>query len=123
MPIHDRDDEARALIEQTREALPSPESVERMSEFFKLLGDPTRVRILAALSEGELCVSDLAAALGMERTAVSHQLRLLRAARLVRARRDGKMICYSFDDEHVDGVFRLAREHISHTEHSHGEHE
>lgn len=119
MAVREANDEARALIEQTREALPGPESTERMAEFFKLLGEPTRVRILAALAEGELCVSDLAAALGMERTAVSHQLRLLRAARLVRARRDGKMICYSFDDDHVDGVFRLAREHIDHTEQHH----
>ena len=118
MPNRDIPDEASALIEQTREALPAPEAVERMAEFFKLLGEPTRVRILAALAEGELCVSDLAAALGMERTAVSHQLRILRAARLVRARRDGKMICYSFDDDHVDGIFRLAREHVGHTEHA-----
>ena len=106
-------DDASALIEQVREALPSTETTERMSELFKLLGDPTRVRILAALAEGELCVSDLASALGMERPAVSHQLRILRSARLVRARRDGKMICYSFDDDHVDGLFRLAKEHIA----------
>lgn len=106
-------DDASALIEQVREALPSIESTERIAEVFKLLGDPTRVRILAALAEGELCVSDLASALGMERTAVSHQLRILRSARLVRARRDGKMICYSFDDDHVDGLFRLAKEHIN----------
>ncbi len=106
-------DDASALIEQVREALPSMESTERIAEVFKLLGDPTRVRILAALAEGELCVSDLASALGMERTAVSHQLRILRSARLVRARRDGKMICYSFDDDHVDGLFRLAKEHIN----------
>src|SRR5688572_1018304 len=79
-------------------------SVEAVSEVFRLLGDPTRVRILDALTQGEQCVCDLAALVGLTESAMSHQLRLLRGARLVRVRRMGRMAYYSLDDHHVAGL-------------------
>jgi DNA-binding transcriptional ArsR family regulator len=87
----------------------------RVAETFKALADPTRVRMLHALSHAELCVGDLAAVLGMTESAVSHQLRLLRSLRIVRARREGKLIFYALDDEHVMRIFQLTLEHLGHT--------
>ena len=77
------------------------DTVTALAETFRALGDPTRVRILDALSHGELCVCDLAAVLSLSQSAVSHQLRLLRGLRLVRARRAGRMVFYALDDRHV----------------------
>lgn len=94
-------------------AMPETDKLFDLAELFKMLGDSTRVRILSALNISELCVCDLAAALGMERTAISHQLRLLRAARLVRARRAGKMVYYSLDDTHVELLFTQGFAHIN----------
>ena len=82
-----------------------------VAEIFKTLSDPTRLRILARLAEGEACVHELCAALGMSQTAVSHQLRLLRVGRLVRPRRDGREIFYSLEDEHVMSLVAAARAH------------
>jgi DNA-binding transcriptional ArsR family regulator len=87
-------------------------SVEALAETFKVLGDATRVRILDALSRAELCVGDLAALLGLTESAVSHQLRLLRSARLVRPRRSGQMIFYSLDDHHVVRLFAQGLGHV-----------
>ncbi|MEN9937021.1 MAG: hypothetical protein RLZZ387_3600 [Chloroflexota bacterium] len=87
----------------------------QLAETFRSMADPTRVRILHALSHAELCVGDLAAVLGMTESAVSHQLRLLRDLRIVRARREGKLMYYAFDDEHVSRVFQLTLEHLGHT--------
>jgi DNA-binding transcriptional ArsR family regulator len=86
----------------------------QVAEIFKALADPTRVRILHALSHAELCVGDLAAVLAMSESAVSHQLRLLRGLRVVRARRDGKLVFYALDDEHVTRLFQLSLEHLGH---------
>jgi DNA-binding transcriptional ArsR family regulator len=86
----------------------------RLAEAFKALSDPTRVRIVSLLAEAELCVCDLAAALGMSQSAVSHQLRSLRDLRLVRWRRDGRQIFYTLDDEHVADLFRRGLEHVLH---------
>src|SRR5919108_3049888 len=83
----------------------------QVAETFKALADPTRVRILHALSHAELCVGDLAAVLGMTESAVSHQLRLLRGLRVVRPRREGKLVFYALDDEHVTRLFQLSLEH------------
>ncbi|MBQ8700114.1 MAG: winged helix-turn-helix transcriptional regulator [Acidaminococcaceae bacterium] len=85
-----------------------------VSEFFKVLGDETRMKIINALSHGELCVSDIAAALGMTQSAVSHQLKLLRMANQVKARREGKSIYYSLDDQHVIDILEEALIHIRH---------
>lgn len=97
---------------QARAGLPPESVVEAMAQTFRALADPTRVRILAALARSELCVGDLAACLGMTISAVSHQLRLLREMRLVRRRRDGKHIYYALDDDHIEGLFRQAMEHV-----------
>jgi ArsR family transcriptional regulator len=87
-------------------------SVLALAETFKVLGDTTRVRILDALSQSELCVCDLASLLGLSESAVSHQLRLLRGMRLVRARRDGRLVYYTLDDQHIVGLFEQGLEHV-----------
>jgi DNA-binding transcriptional ArsR family regulator len=87
----------------------------QVAETFKALADPTRVRILHALLHAELCVGDLAALLGMTESAISHQLRLLRGLRVVRARRNGKLIFYALDDDHVALLFQLSLEHAGHS--------
>jgi DNA-binding transcriptional ArsR family regulator len=87
-------------------------TVEAVADVFKLLGDPTRVRIVDALSHGERCVCDLAALVGISESALSHQLRLLRAARLVRVRRTGRLAYYTLDDHHVIGLLHDMRKHV-----------
>jgi len=86
----------------------------RLAAIFKALSDPTRLRIVSALSQAELCVCDLAASLGMSQSAISHQLQLLRALRLVKASKRGRMVYYSLDDDHIEGLFRHGMEHVSH---------
>jgi DNA-binding transcriptional ArsR family regulator len=83
-----------------------------LAETFKVLGDTTRVRILDALSRAELCVCDIARMVGLSESAVSHQLRLLRGTRLVRARRDGRQMFYTLDDQHIVGLFEQGLEHV-----------
>jgi DNA-binding transcriptional ArsR family regulator len=87
-------------------------TADSVADVFKLLGDPTRVRMLDALTLGERCVCDLAALVGLSESAVSHQLRLLRAARLVRVRRAGRLAYYSLDDHHVIGLLHDTRKHV-----------
>jgi len=82
------------------------------AELFKVFSDPTRLRILNALAVSELCVCDLSAALDMSQSSMSHQLALLRRARLVRPRREGKAVFYSLDDEHVRDILRVASVHL-----------
>lgn len=95
-----------------RAALIEPDAVTDLAETFRALGDPTRVRILDALSHGELCVCDLAALVRMSESAVSHQLRLLRNLRLVRPRREGRMVFYALDDRHIILLFRMGLRHV-----------
>jgi ArsR family transcriptional regulator, lead/cadmium/zinc/bismuth-responsive transcriptional repressor len=95
-----------------RERLLGRATVEAIAETFRVLGDPTRVRILDVLATGELCVYDLAALVGMSESAVSHQLRLLRGMRLVRPRRAGRHVFYSLDDQHIVDLLRLAVTHV-----------
>lgn len=83
-----------------------------LAETFRTLGDPTRVRMLDALAHSELCVCDLATLIGLSESAVSHQLRLLRNLRLVKARRDGRMVFYSLDDRHIITLFRQGLRHV-----------
>ena len=101
-----------ARVTRLRAALVDGGEVEGVADTFRALGDPTRVRILDALSHGELCVCDLAAVLGVSQSAVSHQLRLLRSLRLVRSRRDGRMIFYALDDRHIIALFRQTLKHV-----------
>ena len=106
---HVHDPAARAKVASR---LLDAASVDAVSEVFRLLGDPTRVRILDALTHGESCVCDLAALVGLTESAMSHQLRLLRGARLVRVRRMGRMAYYSLDDHHVAGLVYDIRKHV-----------
>ncbi|WP_233139209.1 ArsR/SmtB family transcription factor [Sporomusa sphaeroides] len=90
------------------------DKVQDLAEMFKILGDPTRIKILHILSRGEMCVCDIAETLGMNQSAVSHQLRTLRGARLVKFRKAGKEALYSLDDDHVISLMCQGLEHISH---------
>ena len=101
-----------ARVAELRAALIGEDEVTDLAETFRTLGDPTRVRILDALSHGELCVCDLAALVRMSESAVSHQLRLLRNLRLVKPRREGRMMFYSLDDRHIISLFRQGLRHV-----------
>ena len=90
----------------------SPRTVEALAETFRVLGDPTRVRILDTLSSGELCVCDIASQVGISESAVSHQLRLLRGMRLVRPRRAGRLVYYAIDDHHILELLKQALTHV-----------
>jgi DNA-binding transcriptional ArsR family regulator len=104
-------------VRDTRERLVTRDEAGRIADVFRLLGDPGRVRLLYALLEaGELCVCDLAATVEASETSVSQSLRLLRSARIVRARRDGRMMFYRLDDQHVRMLLDLCREHMHHDE-------
>jgi ArsR family transcriptional regulator, lead/cadmium/zinc/bismuth-responsive transcriptional repressor len=103
-------------VARVRSALIGPREVDRLAEAFRALGDPTRVRILDALSHDELCVCDVATLIGLSESAVSHQLRLLRNLRLVRARRDGRMVFYSLDDQHIVTLLHQGLRHVNEAE-------
>jgi ArsR family transcriptional regulator, lead/cadmium/zinc/bismuth-responsive transcriptional repressor len=109
---HGADSETLGAV---RERMLRATTVESVAEVFKLLGDPTRVRLVDALTHGERCVCDLATLVGMTESAVSHQLRLLRGARLVRVRRAGRLAFYSLDDHHVVGLLHDTRKHVEET--------
>lgn len=100
-----------AAVMEARRALGDAPPAESTAELFAILGDATRMRVLTALASGELCVSDLAVATGVNRTTISHQLRVLRSHRMVRRRRDGKVVYYALDDEHVSALISLAAAH------------
>lgn len=105
------------LVAATTKVLIDREEAARLADGFKLLGDPNRVRILYALLEaGELCVSDLAGVTGIAETSVSQAMRLLRTAGVVRNRRDGRVIYYRLDDDHVRQLLELSRDHLAHQE-------
>ena len=88
----------------------------RLAQLFKALSDPSRVRIISALTYTELCVHDLSAALGMTQSAVSHQLRSLREMHLVRFRKEGRHVYYQLDDEHISELFKGGLEHVQHSD-------
>lgn len=90
----------------------APDEVNALAEIFGVLSDPTRVRLLDILHEGEQCVCEIAATLGASESAVSHQLRLLRTLRLVTSRRSGRMVFYALDDHHIHALFRVGLEHV-----------
>jgi DNA-binding transcriptional ArsR family regulator len=101
----------RATAARRQKLLP-PRTVEGLADTFRVLGDPTRVRILDALSTGELCVCDIASLAGISESAVSHQLRLLRSMRLVRSRRAGRLVYYAVDDHHIVELLYQALTHV-----------
>lgn len=99
-------------VRRAREFMPDPGTVNNLADFFKIFGDGTRVRILLALDAGEMCVCDISETLGMSMSAVSHQLRMLREAKLVTSRREGRSVFYSLCDDHVKTVLETALEHV-----------
>lgn len=100
-------------VEEVKKRLPKEEKLYELAEFFKVFGDTTRIRILCALFESEMCVCDLSALLNISQSAISHQLRGLKAARVVKFRREGKVIYYSLDDEHIKHIFDEGFRHIT----------
>lgn len=100
-------------VAQVQAALPQEDTLIQLADLFKVFGDGTRIRILYVLFEAEVCVCDLAKLLGMTQSAISHQLRLLKQARLVKSRRDGKTIFYALADEHVRTLLQQGMEHIN----------
>ena len=99
-------------VRDVHREMPTPMDLDDLAGLFKLFGDPTRISILWALSKAELCVCDLCALLGMKQPAISHQLKHLKQARVVRSRRDGKVIYYALDDDHILKLLNLGMEHI-----------
>ena len=100
-------------VDKVRRMLPDENTLTRLSDLFKVFGDGTRIRILYALFEEEVCVCDLAQLLGMTQSAVSHQLRVLKQARLIRSRREGKTVFYALADEHVRTLLSNGTDHIN----------
>ena len=100
------------VIEMVRAKMPQEEKLYDLAELFKVFGDTTRVKIISALFEAEMCVCDIAELLHMTQSAISHQLRVLRQARLVKHRKEGKVVFYSLDDEHIKAIFNQGLEHI-----------
>ena len=90
-----------------------PAIVQTLAETFRILGDPTRLRIVDALAEGELCVCDISERVGISESAVSHQLRLMRSMRIVRGRREGRCVYYTLDDQHVLSLFQQGLRHVT----------
>lgn len=103
----------KEVISRAKSRMASEDDIYEMSELFKVFGDSTRVRILAGLLQEELCVCDIASLLKMTKSAISHQLRILRTARLVKSRKEGKEVFYSLADDHVKEIFELTLEHIN----------
>ena len=101
------------IVAEVRKMIPDEELVCDIAELFKVFGDSTRARIICALRISEMCVCDLSVILSMSQSAVSHQLRILKAARLVKNRRNGKVVYYSLNDEHIKDIFDIAFEHIA----------
>jgi len=100
------------IVQAVVRKLPQRDALQDLADLFKLFGDNTRMRILWALSESEVCVCDICATLKMKQPAVSHQLRNLKQARIGRYRREGKVIYYSLDDEHIRRLLDLGMEHV-----------
>ena len=100
------------VVAEVREKMPDEAILMDLADLFKVFSDSTRVRILCALQYSEMCVCDIAVLLGMTKSAISHQLRQLRQTRLVKNRKDGKVVYYSLDDEHVGNVFRQGLLHV-----------
>ena len=99
-------------VQNARSAMPEEEKIQELADFYKVFGEASRVKILYALLQTEMCVCDLAALLGMTQSAISHQLRVLKQAKLVKNRREGKTIFYSLADGHIQNIISQGMEHI-----------
>ena len=100
------------IIETVRENMPEEDMLVDLAELFKVLGDQTRIKIIFILFKEEMCVCDIADLLDMTHSSISHQLRVLKQARLVKFRKEGKVVYYSLDDEHISQIVKKGREHI-----------
>ena len=100
------------VVQDVLRRMPEEELLYDLAEFFKVFGDSTRIRILYALKENELCVCDIANLLDLTQTAVSHQLRVLKSSKLVKARRSGKTVFYSLDDDHIHSILDMGIHHL-----------
>ncbi len=101
-------------LEEIKNSMYDEKTIEALSQIFKALGDPTRLRIIYVLSKSPLCVCDIAELLNMTQSAISHQMRILRNLRLVKFKREGRMVIYSLDDDHVLGLLSQGLEHVGH---------
>jgi len=100
-------------VEKVRKLMPDDDKLFDLADLFKTFGDSTRIKILYVLLESEMCVCDIAQVLGMNTSAISHQLKILKQARLVKFRRDGKTVFYSLDDDHVRSMIDQGIEHLN----------
>ena len=100
------------VVKRVKEKQPDDEYLYELADLFKVFGDTTRIKILYALFESELCVGDIAQILGLSQSAVSHQLRVLKDSKLIKFRREGKVILYSLDDDHVRTIMSMGMEHV-----------
>ncbi len=100
------------VVKRVKEKQPDDEYLYELADLFKVFGDTTRIKILYALFESELCVGDIAQILGLSQSAVSHQLRVLKDSKLIKFRREGKVIFYSLDDDHVRTIMSMGMEHV-----------
>ena len=100
------------VLRRVRDKMPDEEPIYDVSELFKVFGDSTRARIICALNIEEMCVCDLSALLNMTQSAISHQLRLLKVSRIVKSRKQGRVVYYSLDDSHIGQIFAMAFDHI-----------
>ena len=107
--LHVHEDAVKRVLGE----MPGDETLYDLAELFKVFGDSTRIKILYALFEAELCVCDISRLLGLTQSAVSHQLRVLKASRLVKFRREGKTVFYSLDDDHVRKIIAQGMEHVN----------
>ena len=102
------------VVKATLEKMPKQELFNNLAEFFKIIGDITRTKILYALDQNEMCVCDIANVLGMSKSSISHQLAVLRKSGIVKCRKVGKEVYYMLDDEHIQKVFEVGIEHVEH---------
>ena len=102
------------VVDKTINNMPDSYTFSKLAEFFKILGDTTRAKILFALDQNEMCVCDIANVLGMSKSSISHQLGTLRRSGIVKCRKSGKEVFYMLDDEHVKQVFEIGVQHIEH---------
>ena len=101
------------VVEQVSKVMPEEEVLYDLAELFKVFGDTTRVRILCALFESEMCVCDISILLGMTQSSISHQLRVLKSAKLVKNRKEGKVVYYSLNDDHIKQIFEQGLDHVN----------
>lgn len=119
MELHDPETECECtlvhneVIERVKAKMPDEDLLYDLAELFKVFGDSTRTRILSALFESEMCVCDISTLLGMTKSAVSHQLRILRQSKLVKNKRVGKEVYYSLADNHISKIFAMGLEHLT----------